>query len=551
MPVTVVVGPRNAAPVASFTVEGTDPAVGTVTGTVSASDGDGDTLVVLGTAITPKGSVLVSPEGAVAYQANYGAGHNAASDGATDADRTDTFTVYVTDRHGGLTALPVTVTIPGRNNAPTASPVIEGTDQMTGVVAGTVGGYDGDGDTLVYTLTTETTKGAVSVDSATGDFTFTPTPEARVLARALDAPDTDTNLVFSVTITDGHGGETPVQLTVPIAAVNNVPVVAAVLTGEPDPVTAVVVGHITATDSDGDTLSYGGSQISTEGGFAVSADGGFTFTPSYSARVAAGLAEEPVTKNFAIFVSDGYGGSVAVPIVVTVGTADMPVVTVGEADALTGAVAGGLAVADVDGLTFSGSGWTAKGTVNVDLSGEFLYSPTYSARLDAAHSPTAENLVDEFTVTVTDGFGGTVRVPVAVAVAPASLPGVTVGIDTSWDPAFPSYVDEGDAGVTVVPVRVVLSRASDVEVMVVYSVNSLYSATPGEDFVAETGMLVFAPGEVQAEIPVTIYGDLDYEQQEYVRVELTDVVNAVVVRDNTEPNRVDSKYIYIRNDDAV
>lgn len=131
VPVTVAVSPRNAAPIALTTTVGSpDSSTGVVTGSVAASDSDGDTLTYSGSATTAKGSVTVSATGGFTYTPTLGARDNAAAPTATSADRLDTFTVIVNDSHGGTTDIAVTVAVSASSPAPPPQPDPGGTGHM-------------------------------------------------------------------------------------------------------------------------------------------------------------------------------------------------------------------------------------------------------------------------------------------------------------------------------------------------------------------------------------------------------------------------------------
>ena len=70
---------------------------------------------------------------------------------------------------------------------------------------------------------------------------------------------------------------------------------------------------------------------------------------------------------------------------------------------------------DKDALTYGGSTTTAKGTVVVDAKGNFTYTPTTAARHSAATGAPGTT-TDTFTLTVYDGHGGAVDVPVTVKI---------------------------------------------------------------------------------------------------------------------------------------
>jgi hypothetical protein len=110
-------------------------------------------------------------------------------------------------------------------------------------------------------------------------------------------------------------------------------------------------------------------------------------------------------------------------------------------------------------------------------------------------------------------------------------------------------VIEGNAGSkTIVPLTVELSRNSDVEVTVSYTLNDS-SAVAGEDYQGATGKLVFAPGQTRATIPVTILGDDKYEGREWLSVSLAGATNAEIVAWGSEPGRMPQFQVGITNDD--
>ena len=88
-------------------------------------------------------------------------------------------------------------------------------------------------------------------------------------------------------------------------------------------------------------------------------------------------------------------------------------------------------------MTATGAG----GTVTVYPDGTFSYDPTDAARLKAGFTQEAET--DGFTVTITDGHGGTTAVPVTgVTVSPAQL-GVTATIPTGASPYDIAFTADG------------------------------------------------------------------------------------------------------------
>jgi VCBS repeat-containing protein len=87
-------------------------------------------------------------------------------------------------------------------------------------------------------------------------------------------------------------------------------------------------------------------------------------------------------------------------------------------------VTGAVSASDADGdlLRYSGSQTTNKGTVVVAPDGSFTYTPTAAARHAAARTTaTPADQTDGFVVSVSDGHGGALDVPVTVIVSKASV----------------------------------------------------------------------------------------------------------------------------------
>ena len=91
-------------------------------------------------------------------------------------------------------------------------------------------------------------------------------------------------------------------------------------------------------------------------------------------------------------------------------------------------------------------------------------------------------------------------------------------------------------------IEVTLSKASDKLVSVSYFTTD-GSAKSGEDYVAVVdGLLEFNPGETTKDLLIKVFGDAEFEQDETFELQLTDPVNADILRGKVT--------ITIRNDDA-
>jgi len=421
-------------------VEQRDPSSwsGRVSGRVIAVDADDDRLTYSGSVTTDKGRVVVSSSGRFSYTPTSDARHAAAADGASDADKIDTFDVTVTDGFGGSLVVPVTVNIAARNFDPRITRSRATTpDEDTGVVRVTVSAFDFDGDVLTFDGPASTEKGTL-VNNGDGTFTYTPTAAARHAAGAEDATAADRADTFTLAVTDGHGGLDTATVTVRIApstGTNGAPENPDVTVNAPGS-DGAVTGTVTATDPDGNPLSYSGSATTAKGSVTVQSDGTFTYVPTPSAQHAAaadGASAADKSDTFVVTVSDGID-TLEVPVTVTilaVNTAPEGSFEAGDPDTETGVVQGTVTATDADGdtPTYSTAGTSTKGgSVTLDEeTGEFTYTPTTQAREDALASPGDDT--DTFTVTVDDGHGGTDTVAVSVTIAPAiqeSTPGAPV-----------------------------------------------------------------------------------------------------------------------------
>jgi VCBS repeat-containing protein len=261
----------------------------------------------------------------------------------------------------------------------------------------------------------------------------------------------------------------------PIAVLlfNQTPTLSAAQTAQSP--TGVVSGDLGALDPDSTPLSYAVVGNPAHGTVAVDSAGHYSYTPD------AALAHAGLTDTFRVTVSDAGSGfhihglaglinlltfgligdsqhATTATVTVTVTPVNaLPVVslTVGAPNASTGVVAGRVNAVDADSdpLSYSGPTTTAKGTVVVAANGSFSYTPTATAR-HAASSLTATQAdrADTFTLTVDDGHGGVLAVPVSVAISPTNnapnatavvgapnastgvVAGTAIGVDADGDP---------------------------------------------------------------------------------------------------------------------
>ena len=421
--------PPNTAPFRSDPITSApNPSTGAFNGTVGVVDFDGDPLTYAVTIKPTKGTLVLRPDGTYTYTPTATARHAAAVPTAPESVTEDSFTVTVSDGRNGSVTTTVTLTIDPANKIPTVTTTIGTPSTTTGVVKGTVKGTDGNYDKVTYTVTGAPTKGTVSVTS-TGAFTYTPTTEARDAAKAPGAPYDAKRDTFTITVDDGHGGVVPVTVNVKIGAPNIKPTGATATVTNTNPRSGVVTGAITATDADGDPLTYTAG-TTTKGSITINPNGSFTYTPTVAARLAAsaaGASSTTKSETITITVRDGFGGTTTTSLKVSI--APNPTVnndptnghaTVGDTSTAIGSVTGTVSADDPDGdkLTYSLGTGPAFGAVKVTSDGKFTYTPDVDARYRALVTSGVDT--DSFTVNISDGFGGTTTATVNVTIAPPS-----------------------------------------------------------------------------------------------------------------------------------
>ncbi|MHA3020122.1 Ig-like domain-containing protein [Mycobacterium sp. BMJ-28] len=418
--------PPNTAPFSSDPVASvSNPTTGALTGRVGVVDFDGDPLTYVVTGKPTKGTLVFNADGTYTYTPTATARHAAAVPGAVT---TDSFTVTVSDGRYGTVTTTIPLAIVPLNAVPTVKTTIGNPSTTTGVVKGSVASADANNDKRTYTLTGQPVKGTVTV-SSTGAFTYTPSAQARADALAPGATHDQRQDSFTVTVDDGHGGVVPVTVNVKIGAANIKPTGAKAITGSPDPRSGVATGTVSATDADGDTLTYTAGKT-TKGAIVVNADGSFTYTPTAAARLAAskaGASSATKTETVTFTVSDGFGGTTTTSVKVAI--APNPVAntaprdgvgTVQDTSTAIGTVTGTVSAIDDDGdaLTYALASGPAYGQVKVSSTGKFTYTPDVDARYRAL--VTAGEDTDSFTVDIRDAFGGTTTATVDVVIAPPS-----------------------------------------------------------------------------------------------------------------------------------
>ncbi|MCA1245681.1 Ig-like domain-containing protein, partial [Massilia sp. MS-15] len=415
--VTVVVGATNEAPVGAGTSIVTRENSSVAGALPAATDADGDVITYAKAGEPAHGKLVIQPGGSYLYTPDAGF-HGA-----------DSFSYTISDGQGGSNTYTVEVTVTALNRAPVAADASIATGEDTPVAGDLPRAQDANGDIPLYSLASGAGHGTVSV-AVDGGYTYVPHP---------DFHGSDS---FSYTVSDGKGGSNTYTVTVEVAPRNDLPVGAdgTIATSED---TAVSGPLPTASDADGDTLTYAKASDPLHGSVTIGADGGYTYVPHPDYHGA---------DSFRYTVSDGQGGSQTYTVTVTVTPAnDAPraagaSIVTREDVPVTGALP---AASDADGdpVGYATASGPAHGRVSIGADGKYTYTP------DANFHGS-----DSFSYTVSDGKGGSNTYTVDVTVTPdnqapvARAAAIATREDTPVGGALPAATDaDGD------PVRYTLA----------------------------------------------------------------------------------------------
>ncbi len=216
------------------------------------------------------------------------------------AKTTDTFVVTVAN---GVATATQTITVKVDAGALINGSFSAGTpDVVTGAVTGMAGiaATDTLGRAVTYAVpywATNSNGSRVEINSATGEFTYTPDRSQRQQAGA------DTTDTFIVTATNGVQTETQ---TITVAVDPGTPTPGQINLGKPDGVSGSVTGTAGFTDTAGRTLTNYSVTPTATGGGTVSINpktGEFTYTPTNAQRQAAITTD--TTDTFTVTASNG------------------------------------------------------------------------------------------------------------------------------------------------------------------------------------------------------------------------------------------------------
>ena len=375
----------------------------------------------------------------------------------------ETFTITVTDKHGEMTTVDVTVNVKGTDDTPelTLGKVLSVREGDADAVGDTAVGFDkdiADQGHLTYSFGEDadgnpitkvpTEYGTFTIDPTTGAYTFTLDNTSETVLKMAAGRLYETSIM--VTVTDTSGLSATKELVVNIEGTNTAPVITSgangVIIANPDPLVedggvSKVTGQVTAREYDegdhvvafkfvNDKGELVDSLTGKYGTISIDKDGNYTYTFNNGQAQHLG-AGEMAHEHFNVVTVDTYGAQTTTPSDLQIqiqGTNDAPVITSptpvlnltelasGQAE-ITGTITFNDADKKADGTfydthTFSvrptGAAETENGaaaegkygTLTIDEHGNYKYTLTSDALGEG------DKYTETFTATVDDGNGG-------------------------------------------------------------------------------------------------------------------------------------------------
>ncbi len=353
---------------------------------------------------------------------------------------TEVLPIIVEDAEGNQLHTTITINITGVNDAPTIN-VGETISKAVAVedsvapVGGKVVGNDIDAlDSLEYSLSGKGTYGTFVINETTGEWSYV-LDNTNTTVQALGGDSTPLVDKVTVIVKDGNGGSTSQVIEVQVTGTDEAPILnvegegSSVISATEDS-TAAVTGDLSKdiTDPDGDSLSFTLLGSSQYGSLTLNEDGSYSFTLDNSLGSVQALSKgQVVTEVIPILVSDGTNELNTTITINITGVNDAPTIDVGSSISKGIAVEDGVAPvegkivgADIDNgdklsyaIKGSSDGTYGKLTLNKD--------GTWSYKLDNSNTTVqaldeGDKLQDTFTVTVSDGKGGTVEQVITIDV---------------------------------------------------------------------------------------------------------------------------------------
>jgi hypothetical protein len=382
-----VTPPANVLPTADAGLDQTVQAPTTVTldGSASSSNNVGQTLTydwvqTSGTAVTLSSSSAVSPT------------FSTPTLSIGDPDAILVFELTVSEATGDEDTDTVQITVQApANTLPVANAGLDQSVNSAESVTLSGSGTDADGHPFSFQWT------QVSGTTVTLSDTSAASPTFTAPTLAVGSPSED--LVFQLVLNDGFDDSDPDQVTITVnPPANTVPIANAGPDQAVDGGTTVTLSG-SATDPDGQTITYEWSQT---GGSAVTLSSTTAASPTFTAPAVA-IGDPDIILTFSLVVNDGVASSSADSVTITVSapTNSAPVADAGVdqvvASGASVTLSGGATDGDADELSYV---WSQLSGTTVSLSSTTATQPTFTAPTLAFNGA---NEVLEFQLIANDG----------------------------------------------------------------------------------------------------------------------------------------------------
>lgn len=354
------------------------------TGSVLATDADGDSLTYSVVSQGSKGTITIDPlTGRYQYAPTEGQAGN------------DTFIIGVSD--GNFTS-EVSVNVHIESDISIASGTLTLSVAQNDIVTGNVNASDADGDILTYSISQQGDKGNANVmgDGSFSYYAKSGAGEDSFVIKITDGIHTSYVTVYVHISTNPYFEENSITISVPQAG--------------------SVQGQVHGVDPDGDTLSYSVYEKPSHGTINLnSTNGKYTYTAISNSNA--------TTDSFILAVTDGNTTSyVTINVVIN----NAPIISDTSFTIAQGGSGNGTVIAtdsENDTLSYDITSQGSYGKASINSStGEYFYTVT-----DKSFSGT-----DYFTVSVTDGYS-TKTIVVSVNIVKNQKPkttGTTIYVDS-------------------------------------------------------------------------------------------------------------------------
>ncbi len=466
--VSITVNALNDAPVAdadTFTMDED----GSLSGTLTGSDIDGNGLTFAMTATGSNGTAVVNTDGSFTYAPN------------EDYNGSDSFAFTVFDGTVDSDPATVSITVDPVNDNPVITSAASANAVEDELFSYTARASDVDGDAVTFTFA------GFPAWITASDSTVSGTPAQG-----------DGDFSFTVNASDGQGGSASLSVAVAVNPVNDAPVAAAAeFTLDED---GSLSGTLSGSDVDGDPISFDLADGAAHGEVTIEDDGMFSYSPDGDFNGA---------DNFTFTVSDGLDTSAPATVSLTISPVnDAPVAVadtynISEDDVLTVSAADGVLSNDIDVENDALQAVPASNPANGTFAwgggdGSFVYTP------DAGYNGT-----DSFTYYANDGQLNSATVTVTIIVGAVNdLPvangqSVSTDLDQAVNITLSASDPDGDPLLYAIVTPPAFGALSGPAPNLIYTPDSGFSGSDGFVFSVDDGWGGFATARVDIYVNVS------------------------------------------------